>query len=45
VDSLYVGQQVDYVVDVQLNAAARRRLRRNPTFFPPDMPAVLAYDV
>jgi hypothetical protein len=44
-DTLYVGQQVDYVVDVQLNAAARRRLRRNPTFFPPDMPAVLAYDV
>lgn len=45
VDSLYVGQQVDYVLDVQLNEAARRRMRRNPTFFPPDMPAVLAYDV
>jgi tetratricopeptide (TPR) repeat protein len=44
-DSLYVGQQVDYVVDVQLNEAARQRLRRNPTFFSPDMPAVLAYDL
>ena len=45
VDTLYVGQQVDYVVDVQLNDEARQRLRRNPTFFPPEMPAVLAYDL
>lgn len=44
-DSLYVGQQVDYVVDVQLNESARQRLRRNPTFFPPEMPGVLAYDL
>jgi len=44
-DTLYVGQQVDYVVDVQLNDAARQRLRHNPTFFPPEMPAVLAYDL
>lgn len=44
-DTLYVGQQVDYVVDVQLNDAARQRLRHNPTFFPPDMPATLAYDL
>ena len=44
-DSLFVGQQVDYVVDVQLNEPARQRLRRNPTFFPPEMPAVLAYDL
>jgi hypothetical protein len=44
-DTLYVGQQVDYVVDVQLNEAARQRLRHNPTFFPPEMPAVLAYDL
>ncbi len=44
-DTLYVGQQVDYVVDVQLNEAARQRLRRNPTFFPPEMPGVLAYDL
>lgn len=45
VDTLYVGQQVDYVVDVQLNESARQRLRRNPTFFPPEMPGVLAYDL
>ena len=44
-DTLYVGQQVDYVVDVQLNQSARQRLRRNPTFFPPEMPGVLAYDL
>ena len=44
-DSVYVGEQLDYVVDVQLNDAARQRLRRNPTLFPPDMPAVLAYDL
>ncbi len=44
-DSLFVGQQVDFVVDVQLNEPARERLRRNPTFFPPEMPAVLAYDL
>ena len=45
VDSLYVGQQMDYVVDVHLNEPARQRLRRNPTFFPPEMPGVLAYDL
>ena len=45
IDSLVVGQQVDYTVDVLLNEPARNRLRRNPTFFPPEMAAVLAYDV
>jgi hypothetical protein len=44
-DAVYVGQQVDYVVDVHLNESARQRLRRNPTFFPPEMSAVLAYDL
>jgi len=44
-DSVFVGQQLDYVVDVQLNDVARDRLRRNPTFFPPEMPGVLAYDL
>jgi len=44
-DSTFVGQQVDYVVDVLLNDVARQRLRRNPTFFPPEMPGVLAYDL
>ena len=41
----FVGQQVDYVVDVFLNQAAREHMRRSPTFFPPDMPSVLAYDL
>jgi tetratricopeptide (TPR) repeat protein len=45
IDSLIVGQQVNYVVDVLLNEQARGRLRRNPTFFPPEMASVLAYDV
>ena len=44
-DSVWVGQQIDYVVDVRLNESARQRLRHNPTFFPPEMPAVLAYDL
>ena len=44
-DTVWVGQQVDYVVDVQLNESARSRLRHNPTFFPPEMPSVLAYDL
>jgi hypothetical protein len=44
-DSIFVGEQVDYTVDVLLNETARGRLRRNPTFFPPEMASVLAYDV
>ena len=44
-DSVFVGQQVNYRVDVLLNEPARTRLRRNPTFFPPEMSSVLAYDV
>src|SRR5215211_5539403 len=44
-EPLFVGQQVDYRVDVLLNEPARTRLRRNPTFFPPEMSSVLAYDV
>ena len=44
-DTVYVGQQADYTVAVFLNAAMRNRLRRNPTFYPPDMQGVLAYDL
>ena len=44
-EPLFVGQQADYRVDVLLNEPARTRLRRNPTFFPPEMSSVLAYDV
>ena len=44
-DTVYVGQQANYDVAVFLNSAMRRRLRRNPTFYPPDMQSVLAYDL
>ena len=44
-DSVYVGQQATYEVAVFLNATARERLRRNPTFYPPEMQSMLAYDL
>ena len=44
-DTVYVGQQATYEVAVFLNQAARERLRRNPTFYPPEMQAMLAYDL
>ena len=44
-DTVYVGQQTTYEVAVFLNQAARERLRRNPTFYPPEMQAMLAYDL
>lgn len=44
-DTVFVGQQATYDVAVFLNEAARSRLRRNPTFYPPEMQAMLAYDL
>lgn len=44
-DTVYVGQQATYEVAVFLNSTARERLRRNPTFYPPEMQAMLAYDL
>ncbi len=44
-ETVFVGQQANYEVAVFLNAAVRDRLRRNPTFFPPDMQSMLAYDL
>ncbi|MEO7083357.1 MAG: hypothetical protein ABI442_09265 [Gemmatimonadaceae bacterium] len=44
-ETVYVGQQANYEVTVFLNQVARDRLRRNPTFFPPDMQSMLAYDM
>jgi hypothetical protein len=44
-DTVYVGQQATYEVAVFLNQTARERLRRNPTFYPPEMQAMLAYDL
>lgn len=45
VDTVYVGQQATYEVAVFLNETVRNRLRRNPTFYPPEMQAMLAYDL
>src|SRR6185503_1551297 len=44
-ETVYVGQQATYEVAVFLNQTARERLRRNPTFYPPEMQAMLAYDL
>ena len=44
-DTVFVGQQATYEVAVYLNQSARERLRRNPTFYPPEMQAMLAYDL
>jgi hypothetical protein len=44
-ETVYVGQQANYEVSVFLNSTVRDRLRRNPTFFPPDMQSMLAYDL
>ena len=44
-ETVFVGQQANYEVAVFLNETVRDRLRRNPTFFPPDMQSMLAYDV
>jgi hypothetical protein len=44
-ETVFVGQQANYEVAVFLNEIVRERLRRNPTFFPPDMQSMLAYDL
>jgi len=44
-ETVFVGQQANYEVAVFLNGVVRDRLRRNPTFFPPDMQSMLAYDL
>ena len=44
-ETVFVGQQANYEVAVFVNAVVRDRLRRNPTFFPPDMQSMLAYDM
>lgn len=44
-DTVYVGEQVQYEVAVFLDERVRNRLRRSPTFFPPDMQGMLAYDL
>jgi hypothetical protein len=44
-ETVFVGQQATYEVAVFLNQPVRDRLRRNPTFYPPEMQAMLAYDL
>jgi tetratricopeptide (TPR) repeat protein len=44
-ETVFVGQQVNYEVAVFLNETVRDRLRRNPTFYPPDIRSMLAYDL
>ncbi|HET9426314.1 MAG TPA: BatD family protein [Gemmatimonadaceae bacterium] len=44
-ETVYVGQQVNYEVAVFLNENVSDRLRRNPTFYPPDIRSMLAYDL
>jgi len=44
-ETVFVGQQATYEVAVFLNQTVRERLRRNPTFYPPEMQAMLAYDL
>ncbi len=44
-ETVYVGQQANYEVAVFLNQIVRDRLKRNPTFFPPEIQSMLAYDI
>ena len=44
-DTVYVGQQANYVLTVRIPADVRQRLRRNPEFVPPEARAMLAYDL
>src|SRR5207237_5425451 len=44
-ETVTMGQQGSYGVAVFLNETVRDRLRRNPTFYPPDMQSMLAYDL
>jgi tetratricopeptide (TPR) repeat protein len=43
-DTVYVGEQATYQVGVFVSPAAREKLRRNPTFAPPQLNALMAYD-
>src|SRR5690606_31082045 len=44
-DTVWVGQQVHYQVGVFMDEDVRSRLRRNPEFMPPELRAMLAYDL
>ena len=42
---IFVGQQASYQVGVFIAEDARARLRRNPEFVPPELRAMLGYDL
>ena len=44
-DTVFVGQQVTYQAAAFLEDSVQARLRRNPEFFPPEMRAMLAYEL
>ena len=44
-DTVVVGQQARYQVAVFVTEEVRERLRRNPEFVPPELRAMLAYDL
>ena len=44
-ETVYVGQQAIYQVGVFVSERVRERLRRNPEFVPPELRAMLAYDL
>ncbi|MBX9929049.1 MAG: hypothetical protein K2X99_09070 [Gemmatimonadaceae bacterium] len=44
-DTVYVGQQASYELGVFITQEMRSRLRRNPEFVPPEVSAMLAYDL
>ena len=44
-ETLFVGQQAIYQVAVFVPDEVRQRLRRNPEFIPPELRAMLAYDL
>lgn len=44
-ETVYVGQQATYQVGVFLSDEVRYRLRRNPEFVPPELRAMLSYDL
>ena len=44
-DTVWVGQQLNYQVGVFMDEDVRSRLRRNPEFMPPELRAMLAYDL
>jgi hypothetical protein len=44
-ETVFVGQQTNYEVAVFLSQAIQGQLKHNPTFFPPGIQSMLAYDL